>query len=252
VFDGEAFGQQMVEIVRGYVDAEIAPLKAANEALTARIKELEARPIPEKGDPGERGEDGASPDPEAIIETVGERLKALVDEAVAALPPPEKGDPGEKGQSGERGEKGEAGANGKDGAGIIDSFISRDGHLIVTLSDGTTRDLGEIIGKDGRDGEAGKDGRDGFGFDDMDACVLSDDRTIELSFRRGEEEKAFTFKWPTVIYRNVFKEGEQYDAGDMVTWGGSLWHCDKATTAKPGTEDWTLACKRGRDGKDAK
>jgi hypothetical protein len=38
----------------------------------------------------------------------------------------------------------------------------------------------------------------------------------------------------------------------MVTWAGSLWHCDKATKNKPGTDDWTLAAKKGRDGKDAR
>jgi hypothetical protein len=45
------------------MEREIAPLKAANEALMARIVELEARPAPEKGEPGERGADGVSPDP---------------------------------------------------------------------------------------------------------------------------------------------------------------------------------------------
>jgi hypothetical protein len=37
-----------------------------------------------------------------------------------------------------------------------------------------------------------------------------------------------------------------------VTWGGALWHCDAPTKDKPGTENWTLAVKKGRDGKDAK
>jgi hypothetical protein len=164
---------------------------------------------------------------------------------------------GEKGEQGERGEKGETGAdgsNGRDGAGIVDGFVSRDGHLIATLSDGSTRDFGEIIGKDGRDGRDGKKGKDGFGFDDMDVCVLEDDRTIELSFRRGEDEKAFTLKWPTVIDRGVYKAGETYESGDAVTWGGSLWIAQKQTDAKPDTPEsgFRLAVKRGRDGKDAK
>ena len=199
----------LAEMMAGIIEEHVTK---AVEPLNARIAELEARK-PEKGEPGEKGE---------------------------------KGDAGERGADGKDGRDG---ADGKDGAGIIDGFVSRGGHLIATLSDGTTRDFGEIVGKDGKDGEPGKDG---LGFDDMDACVLDDDRTIELSFRRGDEEKCFTFKWPTVIYREVFKEGTQYERGDMVTWAGSLWHCDKATTAKPGTEDWTLAAKKGRDGKDAK
>jgi hypothetical protein len=59
---------------------------------------------------------------------------------------------------------------------------------------------------------------------------------------------------PAMIYQGVFKEGTEYSAGDTVTWGGSLWHCDDPTTDKPGeprSKSWTLAAKRGRDGKDA-
>jgi hypothetical protein len=188
-----------------------------------------------------------------IAEEVGKAVSPL-NAKIAELEArePVVGPPGEKGDAGSPGENGRDGADGKDGEdgrGVKDLLIDRDGNLIATMDDGATKSLGLIIGKDGA---PGKDGKDGFGFEELDACVLDDDRTIELSFRRGEEEKAFTFKWPTVIYRSVFKEGEQYQQGDMVTWGGSLWHCDKATTAKPGSDDWTLAAKKGRDGKDAK
>ena len=53
--------------------------------------------------------------------------------------------------------------------------------------------------------------------------------------------------------KGVFKDGQSYERGDTVTWGGSLWHCDvPATTSKPdGAEKhWTLAAKKGRDGRD--
>lgn len=53
-------------------------------------------------------------------------------------------------------------------------------------------------------------------------------------------------------YRGVYATGFSYDAGDTVTFGGSLWHCDAATSDRPGENAgaWTLAVKRGRDGKD--
>jgi hypothetical protein len=53
------------------------------------------------------------------------------------------------------------------------------------------------------------------------------------------------------VYRGVWKEGEAYRAGDMVTWGGSVWHCNVDTAEKPGGPgpSWTLAVKKGRDGK---
>jgi hypothetical protein len=189
-----------------------------------------------------------------IIAGEVDKAVAPLNDKIAALEArePVAGPPGEKGDAGSPGENGRDGADGKDGQdgrGVKDLLIDRDGNLIATMEDGATKSLGPVCG---RDGQPGADGKDGFGFDDLDACVLDDDRTIELSFKRGEEEKAFTFKWPTMIYRDVFKDGSEYQHGDVVTWGGSLWHCDKATSAKPGTEDWTLACKKGRDGKDAK
>ena len=53
-------------------------------------------------------------------------------------------------------------------------------------------------------------------------------------------------------YRGVHELGAAYDAGDTVTHGGSLWHCNVLTKERPGegSKDWTLAVKRGRDGKD--
>ena len=45
--------------------------------------------------------------------------------------------------------------------GIISSAIDEQGHLIVTYEDGTTADLGLVVGANGKDGVDGKDGKDG-------------------------------------------------------------------------------------------
>lgn len=59
---------------------------------------------------------------------------------------------------------------------------------------------------------------------------------------------------PIQEYKGVYSpEGDGYAAHDTVTWAGSLWHCNKTgTTAKPGdgSPDWTLAVKKGRDGRE--
>lgn len=206
MFDGKAYGEEIVGLVRGFVEREIAPLKAENESLKERLAALESRPAPEKGEPGEKGADGND------------------------------------------GLNGADGKDGTDGRGVKDLLIDRAGQLIATMDDGEMKALGPVCGKDG---EPGKDGQDGLGFDDMDVAVLDDDRTIELSFRRGDEEKAFTLKWPTVIYRGVWAAGD-YEAGDATTWGGSLWIAEKQTNEKPDTADsgWRLAVKKGRDGKN--
>ncbi|WGM01781.1 hypothetical protein [Arsenophonus nasoniae] len=58
---------------------------------------------------------------------------------------------------------------------------------------------------------------------------------------------------PTMIYCGVYSIEKEYQKGDVVTWGGSLWHCNEQTKDKPGEHNakgWTLIVKRGRDGKD--
>jgi hypothetical protein len=208
MFDGKSFGEEIVGFVRDYLEREVAPLKAENEDLKARLKALEDRPAPEvlKGDPGEPGKDG---------------------------------------------EDGAPGIDGSDGRGVKDLLLDREGNLIATMDDGATKNLGPVCGKDG---EPGKDGRDGFKLEDFDVRVLDDDRTVEFAFKSETHEHIATLKWPTVLDRGVFKAGETYDAGDAVTWGGSLWIAQRQTDAKPDTADsgFRLAVKRGRDGKDAK
>lgn len=50
---------------------------------------------------------------------------------------------------------------------------------------------------------------------------------------------------PQAVYKGVWAEGE-YGHGDMVTQGGGLWHAQRSTDAKPGTDDsWKLAVKKG-------
>ena len=54
-------------------------------------------------------------------------------------------------------------------------------------------------------------------------------------------------------YVGVFVSGKTYDASDLVTDHGSLFYCNRTTTARPGqSPDWKLMVKRGQDGKDAR
>jgi len=157
-------------------------------------------------------------------------------------PPGEKGERGEPGEKGADGQSGRDGADGKDAAGIVD-VLKDSGELVLTLSDG------RLVRTGIRDGEKGADGANGFNLDDFD-CQPIDERTIRMEFVRGETKHSYELQFPVVVYRGVFKEGDDYERGDMVTWGGSLWHCDTPTKEKPGTDSWTLAAKKGRDGKD--
>jgi hypothetical protein len=59
---------------------------------------------------------------------------------------------------------------------------------------------------------------------------------------------------PGLEWCGVYVDSHPYECGQLVTWGGSTWHCNEATTTKPGegSKAWSLMVKRGRDGKDGK
>lgn len=86
----------------------------------------------------------------AIAAAVAPLLKRI--EALESRPLPERGEKGERGPQGEP---------GRDGVGVRDGFLQREGVLILSLSDGTTRDLGVVAGKDGKDGRDGEMGPPG-------------------------------------------------------------------------------------------
>jgi hypothetical protein len=285
-FDGARFGEEIVSEVKGYVSRELAPLLERLAALESR--EAEPGPQGEKGDPGdpgERGMDGANgKDADPITrEMVLDALKAdpeLMARAVAeylAENPPPAGKDGQDGKDGERGadgvdgkdgadgqdgkdgdpgingKDGRNGIDGKDGVGMAGAIIDRSGALVVTLTDGTTRELGPVVGKDGRDGERGEKGADGLGFDDLD-IERPDERTVLIKFTKGDLTRSFELGLNHPVYAGVFKDGEAYVPGDVVTWAGSSWHCNEATSDKPGggSKAWSLMTKRGSDGKDGK
>lgn len=109
-----------------------------------------------------------------------------------------------------------------------------------------------VPGLAGKDGAQGKDGADGLGFDDLQA-VQQDDRSFTIKAIRGDRAKDIgTLRFPVQIQRGVYIDGKSYELGDVVTWGGSQWHCNEETTTKPGdgSKAWTLIVKRGRDGRD--
>lgn len=125
MLDGETFGNEVVALVRGYVEREFAPLKAENAELKERLAALEARPAPEKGEPGD---DGKSIEPADVQDLIAEEVA----KAVAAIPVPKNGD------------------DGKDAAGIVEA-LKDSGELVLTLQDG------RLIRTGIRDGEKGKD-----------------------------------------------------------------------------------------------
>jgi hypothetical protein len=206
--DIAALAKGMVPFVREVVTEATAP-------LAARLAELEARPV-EKGAPGDRGADGAQG------------------------PPGREGTPGpqgEPGPAGTPGAQGEAGERGRDGVGIAGAAITREGELMLTLSNGAALTPGRV------------DGRDGLSIEDL-SLEYDGERTVTFVFARGDKRKDIPIVFPVMLYRGVFEPGRTYARGDTVTLNGSIYHCNAPTTARPGDgADWTLSVKHGRDGR---
>ena len=263
MIDATAFGAELASIV-----------KAATAPLLARIDALE-RAADVSPEPGRDGKDA---DPDAVAALVYDRVKAdleaikatvdgipeapelpdipaMVAEAVAKsvkdVPAPKDGKDGASVTADDmapliRDEVAKAVSAipaAKDGVGLAGALIDRDGHLVVTLTNGDTKALGAVVG--------GK-GADGLGFDDL-TVEYDGERRLSLVFAKGEDERAFSFDLPMMIDRGVFVDGKQYATGDTVTFGGSIWVAQKTQPdGKPGlSQDWRLAVKKGRTAKEA-
>ncbi|MGK0663653.1 hypothetical protein [Serratia marcescens] len=172
--------------------------------------------------------DGKDADPEAI--------KAAISDALEALPTPESPAPG---------------ADGRDALQIeilpgIEAEKSYPRGTYATHSGGLWRSFEKTAGMRGWECLV-----DGISAVDV---ANDDERMFTVTVTRASGAcETKTFGIPVMIYRGVFKSESSYQPGDTVTWGGSLWHCDEMTVDKPGeigSKGWTLATKRGRDGKD--
>ena len=81
-----------------------------------------------------------------------------------------------------------------------------------------------------------------------DAARPRDARLDAFERRLGALERR-----PPVTYKGVWAGDVVYGLGDLVTHRGSVWHSNVVVNrAKPGESPaWTLAVRRGQDGKDA-
>ncbi|WP_223883266.1 phage gp6-like head-tail connector protein [Kluyvera sichuanensis] len=215
-------------------DVEPATLKQAVEEAVSEA--VAAIPVPQDGK-SVTTEDVQPMIQEMVSASMPELpdVKSLVNEAIAALPAAEPGKDGE---------------NGRDALSLeilpfIDEGKSYPRGSYATHNGGLWRAYEKTNGMRGWecfvDGVAGID------------IQQSEQRCFTLTVNRtsgASETKSFDV--PVMIYQGVFKSGQEYLPGDTVTWGGSLWHCDEQTQDKPGeagSKGWTLAAKRGRDGR---
>jgi hypothetical protein len=156
-------------------------------------------------------------------------------ETVQAIKIDLKGDKGDSGEPGPAGAAGAAGAPGEPG---------RDGR------DG----LPGVPGPPGGDGRDGKDGADGLGFDDLNG--FHDERSYGIRVMRGGAViREFRWDRPTLadFHVGIFADGETYERGQCVTFGGGVHLCQRKTKDRPNTSDaWRCIVKQGTPGKNGK
>lgn len=207
---------------------DVTPLIAEQVA-----KAMDFIPKPKDGERGEKGEDGKV-DPELV--------KAEVAKAVAEIPKPKDGEKGEPGRD----------ALSIDILPLIDvercygrgTFAQWQGGIIKAF-----RTTEPIV-----DGDIARAGWETIvrGVASID-IEQTNERKFSIVTRMSDGHALRRdFSVPSLIDRGVYKPDSEYQKGDGVTWGGS-WFIAKADNpqGKPGeSDDWRLAVKRGRDGKD--
>ena len=239
----------MVSKAVSEITIEVPELPDIDGMITERVHGITAKAVEDyhrivKAIPTPRdGQDGKS----VTVDDVRPIIDDAVSKAVAAIPVPK---------------------DGRDGADVMDAFQDKHGHLILTFSDGRTKDIGQVVGDDGVDCDftrvwelideklekwpKPKDGRDGLGFDDL-SVEYDNERTFKFVFARDDQRKEFEFRMPVILDRGVFVDGKTYERGDSVSWAGSSWIAQvDGATQKPGegNTEWRLATKRGKSGRD--
>jgi hypothetical protein len=190
------------------------------------------------GERGEKGLDGAS----VTVDQVMPELKAELQRAVAAIPVPKDGRDGIDGKSVSLDDVRQM---------WFDMYIREQAAWSLDFERRATDLMHRCIDRIEKPKD-GIDGKDGLGFDDMEV-VYDGERTVSITLIRGDQKKEFPFKIPVVIERGIHKQGQSYERGDGVTFGGNYWIAQRDTSDKPGESDaWRLAVRRGRDGKDSK
>lgn len=262
-FDGKGLGEQIVTQVREFVGRATAALSTRLGELEQLVKAIPAGP---RGEPGQNGIDGKDGAPglngkDGAPGAPGER-----GEPGESGPPGRDGVDGKNGMDGARGEKGADGLHGKDGRDGRDGKDGEPGRDATQLDPLPAIDEAKSYPRGTWASHRGglwkalaqTDGMQGWqvmvdGVAAIGAVEAGNLRSFVLTIATASGKTLeLPFHVPAMIYRGIWKEGE-YERGDCVTWGGSMFHCDaEKTTDKPETSPaWKLCAKRGRDGKDA-
>lgn len=231
--DPVEFGKQIALIV-----------KEVTEPLIKRISDLESKkPV------------------ELDIDVVAKRVVELI-------PAQMDGKDGVDGKAGQDGRDGVDGLHGKDGKDGVDGKDGKDGKdgesvsiesVIASVSASFERRFSDMQlswERQARDTfekavdrmpvpKDGVNGKDALPVESID--ITQEGRNVVIKL--GSTEHAI--KLDSIIDKGVWRDGD-YEKGDAVTHGGSLWiaQVDDPKDAPGTSKEWRLAVKKGRDGRD--
>ena len=192
----------------------------------------------------------------------------VVADVLAKVPTPKNGEPGKDAVVDENKlvnavlEQIPAPKDGEDGRDALQIEVLPRPNFAKSYPRGTyARHEGGII-RSFRDTDEGEGDIHGLGWEvavagvkDISVGIDDDCRTIRVKTTlTGKTEQVTAFQIPALIYRGIYSGANSYDKGDVVTWGGSAWHCNEAdtkTSPQERTAAWTLMVKQGKPGKDA-
>lgn len=189
---------------------------------------------------------------DALVELHVQKAFASLDREALRGP---AGPPGERGEKGVDGRDGDRGVDGKDGRDADLEPLRKELREEITAMRAEALAFVKAI-------PAPRDGKDGIGKHEIHEAVRAAVAVAlpdAVAAAARDEVKAVLTDNPLMTFKGVWTEGTEYQPGNTVQYGGSVYHCDRATTAKPDAHfntgrkgDWTLAVKKGRDGKDAR
>ncbi|MBU5458903.1 hypothetical protein [Anaerostipes sp. MSJ-23] len=102
--------------------------------------------------------------------------------------------------------------SGSTGVGISGVSINGAGHLIVSLTDGTSADVGNVVGKNGTNGVDGQDGADGFS-----PTIVENAENTDTQYKLDITTAAGTFTTPNL----KGKDGQDGKDGTGGSGGGA-------------------------------
>lgn len=220
MFNGEAVGLRLTQIVKSFTANVLAKLTDRVATLEAHVA---AMPAPEKGEQGLQGPPGPQ----------GEKGEPGVDG--------KDGAPGPQGEKGDQGDTGKIGLTGKDGAPGVPGKDGRDG---VDGNDGAQGPKGEkgepgLNGKDGVDGINGKDGAPGPQGEKGEQGLPGKDGAAGLQGEKGLDGRDGRDGKDGAAGRDAFEidilpsivEDKSYPRGTLAQWGGGLIRATRNTDA---------------------